>query len=74
MIKFKENKAYYSKSICDSNSISVIFVIRRTPKSIVYKDSNNVERRSKIRTMDGCEFIRPENYSFANVFKADREY
>ncbi|MFL8710914.1 hypothetical protein Q3304_09110 [Clostridioides sp. GD02377] len=74
MIKFMVNKAYYSKSICDSNCISVIFVIRRTPKCIVYKDSDNITRRSKIRIMDDCEFISPENYSFANIFKANREY
>ncbi|WP_227865299.1 hypothetical protein [Clostridioides sp. ZZV14-6044] len=69
MIKFEVGKTYATRSICDHNCIYTIEVIKRTDKTITYKEDDTV-RRAKIRFNDDYEYIRVGNYSMATNFSA----
>ncbi|VIF63362.1 Uncharacterised protein [Clostridioides difficile] len=78
MIKFEVGKTYATRSICDHDCIYTIEVIKRTDKTITYKEDDSV-RRAKIRFSDDYEYIRVGNYSMApnfnveNMFLEDKE-
>ncbi|HGM3507143.1 TPA: hypothetical protein ACKOR7_001718 [Clostridioides difficile] len=71
MIKFEVGKTYATRSICDHDCIYTIEVIKRTDKTITYKEDDTV-RRAKIRFNDdnNCEYIRIGNYSMSPNFSA----
>nr|WP_271642905.1 hypothetical protein [Clostridioides difficile] len=69
MIKFEVGKTYATRSICDHDCIYTIEVIKRTDKTITYKEDDTV-RRAKIRFSDDYEYIRVGNYSMAPNFSA----
>lgn len=69
MIKFEVGKTYATRSICDHDCIYTIEVIKRTDKTITYKEYDTV-RRAKIRFNDDYEYIRVGNYSMAPNFSA----
>lgn len=71
MKKFEVGKKYYSRSICDHECIYEIEVISRTDKTITYMYDGE-KRRSKIHISDNVEYIRPDNYSFAPTFRANK--
>jgi hypothetical protein len=58
-----------TRSICDHNCIYSIDVISRTVKTATIKDTCNRIKRTKIHIRDGVEFLMPERYSFAPIFK-----
>lgn len=71
-MKMTANTTYYTRSIGDYNCIFSIKVISRTEKTAKIVDFYGHERRAKIYTDDhGMEYIMPEKYSFAPVFRAD---
>lgn len=72
MIKFEVGKTYATRSICDHDCIYTIEVIKRTDKTITYKEDDTV-RRAKIRFNDdnNCEYIRIGNYSMSPNFSAE---
>ncbi|WP_227829960.1 MULTISPECIES: hypothetical protein [unclassified Clostridioides] len=72
MIKFEVGKTYFAKSVCDHDCIYTIEVIKRTDKTITYKEDDTV-RRAKIRFNDdnNCEYIRVGNHSMAPNFSAE---
>lgn len=71
---FEEGKTYYTRSACDHNCIFTIEVVRRTAKTVTYKYLG-LQRRSNIKLDEnGNEWIRPDNYSMAPVFRAERPY
>ncbi|VIF62545.1 Uncharacterised protein [Clostridioides difficile] len=70
MIKFEVGKTYATRSICDHDCIYTIEVIKRTDKTITYKEDDSV-RRAKIRFSDYYEYIRVGNYSMAPNFSAE---
>ncbi|MGI5032399.1 hypothetical protein ACRVX5_07535 [Clostridioides difficile] len=70
MIKFEVGKTYATRSICDHDCIYTIQVIKRTDKTITYKEEDTV-RRAKIRFNNVCEYIRIGNYSMAPNFSAE---
>lgn len=72
MKKFEEGKTYTLRSICDHECIFEITVISRTEKSLTYLYEKR-KRRSSLRTDNDSEFIRPDNYSMAPVFRATAE-
>ena len=72
MKKFEIGKEYFTHSICDSECRFTIKVTGRTAKTVSYIYDGNA-RRSKIRIDDYGEYIRPDNYSMAPVFRAERE-
>lgn len=72
MIKFEVNKTYGSRSICDHNCIFEIKTISRTDKTVTYKYENQIRRSSVKFDQQGNEYIKPDNYSMAPIFKAER--
>jgi len=73
MIQFEVGKKYFFTSICDHNAIFDIEVIGRAAKSISYKYDGHI-RRSIIKLDDtDSEYIVPDRYSMAPVFRASRE-
>ncbi|AXU74686.1 hypothetical protein CDIF28670_01076 [Clostridioides difficile] len=69
MIKFEIGKTYATRSVCDHDCMFTIEVIKRTDKTITYKEDDTV-RRAKIRFSDDYEYIRVGNYSMAPNFSA----
>ncbi|WP_227868173.1 hypothetical protein [Clostridioides sp. ZZV15-6388] len=69
MIKFEVGKTYFAKSVCDHNCVYTIEVIKRTDKTITYKEDDTV-RCAKIRFSDDYEYIRVGNHSMAPNFSA----
>ena len=72
MKKFEVGKAYYSRSICNHECIFTIEVVKRTEKSVTYIYDGK-QRRSMIKTDESGEYIKPDRYSMAPTFRADRE-
>ena len=66
----KPNSTLTAKSICDSDCIFSIKVIKRTAKMATIIHQGN-EMRVKIKLdSEGNEFLKPDNYSMAPVFRA----
>ncbi len=71
--KFEEGKTYYSRSICDHECIFTIEVVKRTAKTLTYMYEGK-QRRSNIKLDEkGNEYIKPDTYSMAPVFRAERQ-
>lgn len=71
MKKFEVGKKYYSRSIHDHECIYEIEVVSRTDKTITYM-YDGFKRRSKIKVNERGEYVTPDNYSMAPVFRAER--
>ena len=69
---FEIGGKYYSRSICDHECIFAIEVIKRTAKTVTYNYEGRT-RRSTIHHDENGEYIRPDNYSMAPVFRATRK-
>lgn len=74
--EFKVGEEYYCRSLCDHNCIYRCTVKKRTEKS-VWIDSTlgngMTDRRCKVNVdSEGVEYIIPERYSCAPVFRASR--
>ena len=72
MNKFEIGKEYFSRSICNYDCIFTIKITGRTAKTVSYEYMGD-SRRSKIRVDDSGEYIQPDRYSMAPVFRAERE-
>lgn len=72
MKKFEAGKTYYSRSICNHECIFTIEVVKRTEKTVTYIYDGR-QRRSTIKVDENGEYIKPDNYSMAPVFRAYRE-
>lgn len=73
MTTFEIGKKYYDTSACDHNCVFVIEITKRTAKTVTYL-RNGKERRTKIFVDRDGEYIIPDRYSMAPVFRACREY
>uniref|UniRef100_A0AAU8B7B2 Uncharacterized protein n=1 Tax=Dulem virus 34 TaxID=3145752 RepID=A0AAU8B7B2_9CAUD len=73
MTTFEIGKKYYDTSACDHNCVFVIEIVKRTAKTVTFRRDGQ-ERRAKIYTDRDGEYIIPERYSMAPVFRASREY
>ena len=73
MFTFEIGKKYFDTSACDHNCVFVIEITKRTAKTVTFLRDGK-ERRAKIHTDDQGEYIIPERYSMAPVFRASREY
>lgn len=73
MAIFEVGKKYYDTSACDHNCIFVVEIVKRTAKTVTFRRGGQ-ERRAKIHTDNNGEYIIPERYSMAPVFRASREY
>lgn len=70
MDKIKANTTYYARSIGDHNCIFELTVISRTAKTALI-NYDNEKRRAKIYTdSDGSEYLWPDHWSFAPIFRS----
>lgn len=72
MKQFEIGHTYYDTWACDSDSISAIKIISRSEKMVTFERAGKT-RRAKIYTDSHGEYIMPDHYSMACVYRADRE-
>ncbi len=73
MNTFEVGKKYLGTSACDHNCVFTVEIVKRTAQTVTFR-RNGQERRTKIYTDHNGEFIVPDRYSMAPVFRACREY
>jgi hypothetical protein len=72
MIKFEIGKEYATRSVCNSECIFKIKVIKRTDKTVTVDEDGEVSRK-KIYMDDNCEYIKLGNYSMAPIIHAKEQ-
>lgn len=71
--KFETGKTYATASICDSECIFSMTVIRRTAKTLVVNVDSWGEKRLRVTVIDGVETVMPlGRYSMAPVITAEK--
>ena len=73
MATFEIGKKYFTTSACDHNCVFVVEIVKRTAKTVTFRRDGQ-KRRAKIYTDHDGEYISPERYSMAPVFRASSEY
>lgn len=73
MTKFEIGKKYFDTSACNHECIYVIEIVKRTDKTVTFIRDGK-QRRAKLFTDRDGEYIIPDRYSMAPVFRATREY
>lgn len=73
MSTFEVGESYYATSACDHNCVFVVEIVKRTAKTVTFRRDGQ-ERRAKIYADHNGEYIVPERYSMAPVFRASCEY
>jgi len=72
MKKFEIGKEYFDTSACDHNCVFTIKIVKRTEKTVTF-ERNGKTRRAKLFSDERGEYIIPDRYSMAPVFRAERE-
>lgn len=72
MKQFEIGKTYYDTWACDSDSISTIKIVGRSAKMVTFERCGKT-RRARIYTDSHGEYIMPDHYSMACVYRAERE-
>lgn len=72
MKKFEIGKEYFDRSVCNHDCIFTIKIIKRTEKTVTFERNGNT-RRAKLFFDEHGEYIIPERYSMAPVFRAENE-
>lgn len=72
MKTFEIGHTYFDTWACDSDSISTIKILGRSEKMVTF-ERNGKTRRAKIYTDNHGEYIMPDHYSMACVYRAERE-
>jgi hypothetical protein len=72
MKKFEIGHTYFDHWACDTDTISAIKIVGRTAKFVTFERAGKT-RRAKIYTDDHGEYIMPDRYSMACVYRAERE-
>jgi hypothetical protein len=72
MFTFEIGHKYFDTSACDHNCVFTIEIVKRTAKTVTFV-RNGKTRRAKLFTDDRGEYIIPDRYSMAPVFRAERE-
>lgn len=72
MKTFKVNGFYTTQSICDSDCIFRVLVIKRTEKTVTVRtDDGEIKRCKPYIDRDGSEYIKPYgNYSMCPIIRA----
>jgi hypothetical protein len=70
MKTIKSNQTLTSRSICDYNCIFTLSVIERKGNFAIVKIMGNIKRTKVYVDMDGNEYLHPEKYSMAPIYKA----
>ena len=73
-MKFEPGKTYYDTSAFDHYCVFEISVMSRSKKMLTIIDHDGHKRRCKIHMDAEGEFILPDRYSMAPVFRASRGY
>ena len=72
MKQFEIGKTYFDTWACDSDTISTIKIVGRSAKMVTF-ERNGETRRARIYTDSHGEYIMPDHYSMACVYRAERE-
>ena len=72
MKKFEIGNEYFDRSACNHDCIFTIKIIKRTEKTVTFERNGNT-RRAKLFFDEHGEYIIPERYSMAPVFRAENE-
>ena len=72
MKQFEIGKTYFDTWACDTDTISTIKILGRSEKMVTF-ERNGKTRRAKIYTDSHGEYIMPDHYSMACVYRAERE-
>lgn len=72
MKKFEIGHTYFDTWACDSDSISTIKIVGRSAQYVTFERAGKT-RRAKIYTDSHGEYIMPDRYSMACVYRAERE-
>ena len=72
MFTFEIGHKYYDTSACDHNCVFTIEIVKRTTKTVTFRRDGK-ERRTKLFCDERGEYIIPDRYSMAPVFRAERE-
>ena len=72
MKQFEIGKEYFDTSACNSDCVFIINIVKRTDKTVTFERDGKT-RRAKLFCDERGEYIIPERYSMAPVFRAERE-
>lgn len=73
MKKFEIGKEYFDTSACDHNCVFIIKIVKRTNKTVTFERDGKT-RRAKLFSDERGEYIIPDRYSMAPVFRAEYEF
>lgn len=73
MKKIIANQTLTSRSICDYNCIFSVKVISRKGNFATIEESGNTKRTKVYTDNEGNEYLQPEKYSMAPIFRAITE-
>jgi hypothetical protein len=71
-VRFEPGMTYFATSACRHDCTYTITILSRTEKMVTYMDDDR-RRRSKLRHDNDGEYIIPEMYSMAPVFRAKNQ-
>lgn len=72
MKTFEIGHTYFDTWACDSDSISTIKIVGRSAQYVTFERAGKT-RRAKIYTDASGEYIMPDRYSMACIYRAERE-
>lgn len=72
MKKFEVGHTYFDQYACDHETLSTIKIVKRTAKTVTF-ERHGKTRRAKLYEDCNGEYIIPDHYSMACVYRAERE-
>lgn len=72
MKKFEVGHTYFDQYACDHETLTTIKIIKRTAKTVTFERHGKTRRAKLYENADG-EYIMPDHYSMAPVYRAERE-
>ena len=72
MKKFEVGHTYFDQYACDHETLSTIKIVKRTAKTVTFARHGKT-RRAKLYEDCNGEYIIPDHYSMACVYRAERE-
>lgn len=72
MKKFEVGHVYFDQYACDHETLTTIKIVKRTAKTVTFERSGKTRRAKLYENADG-EYIIPDHYSMAPIYRAERE-
>lgn len=72
MKKFEVGHTYFDQYACDHETLSTIKIVKRTAKTVTF-ERHGKTRRAKLYEDCNGEYIIPDHYSMACVYRTERE-